>query len=89
MITKAFELEKMDLKNKSFFLLYGENQGYKSQIIENKFKKNYSENIFFYDENEIINNIDNFFSNLLTKSFFDNKKLIIINRATDKNKNYN
>ena len=84
MITKAFELEKMDLKNKSFFLLYGENQGYKSQIIENKFKKNYSENIFFYDENEIINNIDNFFSNLLTKSFFDNKKLIIINRATDK-----
>ncbi|MDB9937185.1 DNA polymerase III subunit delta, partial [Candidatus Pelagibacter sp.] len=28
--------------------------------------------------------IDNFFNTVLTKSFFDNEKLIIINRATDK-----
>ena len=33
---------------------------------------------------EILNNKETFFSNLLTKSFFENEKLIIINRATDK-----
>ena len=84
MICKAFELEKMDLKNKSFFLLYGENQGYKNEIIKAKFKKNYSENIFYYEESEIIRNIENFFNTILTKSFFDNNKLIIINRVGDK-----
>ena len=84
MICKAFELEKMVLKNKSFFLLYGENQGYKNEIIEAKFKKNYSENIFYYEESEIIRNIENFFNTILTKSFFDNNKLIIINRVGDK-----
>jgi DNA polymerase III subunit delta len=84
MIYKAFELEKMDLKNKSFFLLYGENQGYKNETIEVKFKKNYSENIFYYEESEIINNIEGFFSTVLTKSFFDNNKLIIISRVGDK-----
>ena len=33
---------------------------------------------------EILDNINNFFNSILTKSFFDNEKLIIINRATDK-----
>ena len=37
-----------------------------------------------YEEREILDNIDNFFNSILTKSFFDNEKLIIINRATDK-----
>ena len=34
-----------------------------------------------------MDNINDFFNSVLTKSFFDNKKLIIINRATDKIKN--
>ena len=37
MIIKSFELSKIDNKNK-FFLFYGENQGYKNQIIQEKFK---------------------------------------------------
>ena len=35
MIIKSFELNKVDY-NKKLFLLYGENQGYKNQIIEEK-----------------------------------------------------
>ena len=31
-----------------------------------------------------MDNIDNFFNSILTKSFFDNEKLVIINRTTDK-----
>ena len=84
MILKFFEIEKVDLKTKRFFLLYGENQGLKNEIIEKKFKKNYSENIFNYDENEVLNNKEIFFNTILTKSFFENEKLIIINRASDK-----
>jgi len=84
MIIKSFELSKVDLKNKKFFLLYGQNDGYKKQILEEKFKKLYGENIYHYEENEVLQNENTFFNNILSKSFFDNKKLIIINRATDK-----
>jgi len=84
MIIKSFELNKINLEEKKFFLLYGENQGHKIEIIEKKFKKNFNESVYFYEEGEILNNEENFFSNILSKSFFENKKLIIIARATDK-----
>ena len=31
MIIKSFELDKIDLNDKQFFLLYGENQGHKNE----------------------------------------------------------
>ena len=83
MIVKSFELKKIKGKHK-FFLFYGENQGFKNQLIDDEFKKKNLESYYFYEENEILNNKETFFSNLLTKSFFENEKLIIINRATDK-----
>ena len=87
MIKKSFDLNNLKLKDNNFFLFYGKNEGFKDQIIEEKFKKNYTDNIYQYDENEIINNEENFFNNILSKSFFENEKLIIINRVTDKIKN--
>ena len=84
MIIKSFELDKINLKKNSFFLMYGENQGLKNQVIDEKFKKYYSDNIFHYEENEILSNQEIFFNNILSKSFFENQKLIIITRATDK-----
>ena len=83
MIIKSFELEKNKI-NKKFFLFYGENQGFKKQIIEENFKKKFSESTYYYEESEVLNNEDGFFNNILSKSFFENEKLIIINRATDK-----
>ncbi len=83
MIIKSFQVEKMTLEY-NFLLFYGENQGYKNQIIEEKFKTKYKENTYYYEESDILNNKENFFSNILTRSFFDNEKLIIINRVTDK-----
>jgi DNA polymerase-3 subunit delta len=84
MIIKSFELDKIDLKKNNCYLFYGENEGLKDQVIENNFKKKYLKKTFYYDENEILNNKDNFFDAILTKSFFENEKLIIINRSTDK-----
>jgi len=83
MIIKSFELSKVDHKNK-FFLFYGENQGFKNQVIDEKFKKKYSDCTYSYEESEIFNNKENFFNNILSKSFFEKEKLIIINRSTDK-----
>tara|TARA_Y100000389_G_scaffold201956_1_gene245975 strand:- start:276 stop:1271 length:996 start_codon:yes stop_codon:yes gene_type:complete len=84
MIIKSFEVNKIDLQKNNIFLLYGENEGLKNQIIENNFKKNYSNKTFYYDESEILNNKDIFFDEILSNSFFENEKLIIINRSTDK-----
>tara|TARA_B110000444_G_C18828404_1_gene591691 strand:- start:80 stop:1075 length:996 start_codon:yes stop_codon:yes gene_type:complete len=84
MILKHFELNKIDLKKNFFFLFHGENQGLKNELIEKKFKRNYVENTYYYDENEVIQNEDNFYNHLLSKSFFENEKLIIINRVSDK-----
>ena len=84
MIIKSFELRKIKLNNHKFYLFYGDNEGSKEETIKNLFEKNYLGKTHRYEEREILDNIDNFFNSILTKSFFDNEKLIIINRATDK-----
>ena len=84
MIVKSFELSKINLIKNRFFLFYGSNEGLKEEIIKNLFEKNYSDKIYRYEEKEILDNINSFFNSVLTKSFFDNEKLIIINRTTDK-----
>lgn len=83
MIIKTFELNKIDQKCR-FFLFYGENQGHKNQIIEEKFKKKYTECTYNYDEGDVLSDKKNFFNDILSKSFFEEEKLIIINRASDK-----
>ena len=84
MILKSFEIKKIKLNNHKFYLFYGDNDGLKEEIIKNLFEKNYLNKIHRYEEKEILDNSANFFNSVLTKSFFDNEKLIIINRATDK-----
>tara|TARA_B100000767_G_scaffold274910_1_gene309525 strand:+ start:625 stop:1620 length:996 start_codon:yes stop_codon:yes gene_type:complete len=84
MINKVFELNNIDLKIKKFFLFYGENNGHKNEIIQKVFNKKYPKNIYRYEENEIINNEEKFFADILSSSFFENEKLIIISRVSDK-----
>ena len=84
MILKSFEISKIKLNNYNFYLFYGENEGLKEESIKNLFEIRYLDKIHRYEEKEILDNTNNFFSTILTKSFFDNEKLIIINRATDK-----
>ena len=84
MILKSFELNKIKLDNYKFYLFYGDNEGLKEENIKNLFEKNYKDKIHRYEEKEILDDINIFFNSVLTKSFFDNEKLIIINRATDK-----
>jgi DNA polymerase III subunit delta len=84
MILKSFELNKIKLNNYKFYLFYGDNEGLKEETIKNLFEKNFVDKIQRYEEKEILDNDNDFFNSVLTKSFFDNEKLIIINRVTDK-----
>jgi DNA polymerase-3 subunit delta len=83
MIIRSFELDKIKDSKKNF-LFYGVNEGHKKEIIKNKFQVKYKDSIYNYDESEILNNKENFFNTILSKSFFENEKLIIISRVTDK-----
>lgn len=83
MILKYFEIKKTNLNNKNYFLLYGNNKGLIEETIEN-LKKIINKNIYHYEESEIINNLENFYESILNKTFFDNQKLIIIKRVSDK-----
>ncbi len=84
MIIKSFELNKLKLNNHKFYLFYGDNEGLKEETIKNLFEKNYLDKIYRYEEKEILDNKSDFFNGVLTRSFFDNEKLIIINRTTDR-----
>ena len=84
MIVKSFELKKLNTNKKNIYLLYGENEGFKNEVIKKYFEVNFSDKIYKYDQNEILINKESFYNNVLTKSFFENEKLIIISRADDK-----
>ena len=84
MIIKAYEYQKIKNSNNNFFLFYGENDGYKNQVIKEVFTENFNGNIERFDENEILNNFDNFISSQTNKSFFDQSKLILVSRVTEK-----
>ena len=84
MILKSFELNKINLKTQKFFLLYGENEGFKHQAIKKEFKNKFLGETQTYEEKEILNNEKAFFDSINSKSFFEKEKLIIINRCTDK-----
>ena len=84
MILKAFEINKINSIKKKYFLFYGENEGFKNQVIKEKFEANFTNEIYRYDEKDLLDNENLFFENILNKSFFETKKLIIISRASDK-----
>ena len=84
MIIKAYEYQKIKKLKNNFYLFYGENEGYKKQVIKDIFFDNYKENIQRFDESEILNNFEVFISSQINKSFFDESKLILISRVSEK-----
>ena len=82
MILKTFELSK--IKDETiFYLLYGKNDGLKSECIDKILNKSIGK-VYNYDEKQIKDEIETFYENILSGSLFEDNKIIIINRATDK-----
>ena len=84
MIIKLYEIKKIKTSEFNFYLFYGENEGLKKQTINDLFITKYNKSIEKYEESEILNNYENFISNLLNHSLFQEKKLIIISRISEK-----
>ena len=88
MLIKSYEILKKDLNFLNSFLIYGENTGLKQDIvksvIELKEKKNIKYKQFKFEEEEIIKNQNDFFNLIFSGSLFDKKKVIFVNRTTDR-----
>ena len=82
MIIKSYELNKINLDKNKFILFYGKNEGLKNEATS--FLTNNKNKIQNYEEKEIINNEENFINSLLTKSLFDEQRVIIVKRATNR-----
>jgi len=82
MIIKSYELNKLNFDQNKLILFYGKNEGLKNDSI-NILLKN-KENITKYEEKEILENTNNFLENVFSKSLFEDEKIIIIKRVTDK-----
>ena len=84
MIIKSHELETFKIQNIDYFLFYGPNTGLMEEIINKIFKPTFTKNIINYEEGELLDNIHSFKEMVFNKSFFDDEKFIIINRASNK-----
>ena len=82
MIIKSFELNKVKLDQNKLILLYGKNEGLKNESINDLLKEKKS--IKKYEEKEILDNYENFIEIITSQSLFENEKIIIVKRATDK-----
>ena len=88
MLIKSYEILKKDLNFLNSFLIYGENTGLKQDIVKSviglKEKKDIKYKKFEFEEEEIIKNQNDFFNLIFSGSLFDKKKVIFVNRTTDR-----
>ena len=84
MILKSFELNKINLDIHNYILFYGKNEDVKNDEILKIINTQKEASVARYDEKQIFDNNEMFFNNIFSKSLFDDKKIIIINRTTDK-----
>ena len=84
MIVKSYEEKKITDEKINILLFYGKNDGFLNAVLEKLFLKSFDGIISKYDEVEFINNYDIIFNELMSRSLFDENKIIIISRASDK-----
>ena len=84
MIIKSFEVDKIKSKNYKSILLYGVNQGLKEELIKTSILKDFSGEILKYDESEVLEKSEIILESLLSGSLFDEQKLILISRCSNK-----
>ena len=83
MIIKTFEINKKKFNGENFFLVYGENEGLKNEVIQ-KLKKNLDGKNDNYEETQILIDKEFFYQKVFNKSLFEKEKIIIISRTSDK-----
>ena len=84
MIVKFYQIKDININKNKFILFYGVNEGLKKEEISKLTYKEKRESISKYDEKELIENSENFLNSIFSKSLFEDRKIIIINQASDK-----
>jgi|TARA_A200000113_G_scaffold209265_1_gene208191 DNA polymerase-3 subunit delta len=82
MIFKSYQINKIDISQNKYVLFHGKNENLRNTAIK-ELTKNKNE-VLFYDEKEILMDQSSFIESTLNKSFFENEKLIVVKRASDK-----
>ena len=83
MIIKSFEIRKKKFDKQNFFLVYGENEGLKREIIET-LREGFIGEKETIDETNVLKNTELFYEKLFNQSLFGSEKIIIIKRCSDK-----
>ena len=65
MILKTFESKKINLDTNKIVLFYGQNDGHKEEEISKILITNKNREIIKYTENEVLENSENFYNNIL------------------------
>mgnify|MGYP001230094539 FL=1 len=84
MIIKSFNLNDLKKSKSNCFLLYGENDGHKEEVISNYFLKDFKGEVVRYDENQILENKNLFLETCFNESLFESNKIILVSRVTSK-----
>ena len=84
MNVKHFEIKKILQNKKNIWLIHGKNETLKNELTINITNINKDLKIHTYEENQILNDTDIFFNEILSGSLFEDKKIIIIKRVSDK-----
>ena len=82
MIFKSYQINKIDISQNKYVLFHGKNENLRNTAIK-ELTKNKNE-VLLYDEKEILMDQSSLIESTLNKSFFENEKLIVVKRASDK-----
>jgi len=82
-IIKTYKI-KSALQENNFYLFYGENTGLKEEVILEIRNKSPDSEYLNYYEKDILHDPNLFYEDIFSKSFFNDKKLIIIKDSSDK-----
>ena len=83
MIVKSFEISRKKFDKQNIFLVYGENDGLKNEVIDT-LKKNFNGIVENCDEAQVTSNHELFYEKILNQSLFEKERLIIVNRCSEK-----
>ena len=81
MIIRHFELKKFNKKSYNLILLH---EGLQKEVLSENFINNFDGIVNKYDESDFIYNFETILSEILNKSLFDDSKIIIVSRVSDK-----
>ena len=84
MILKQYEISKINLKEFPVLLFYGQNSGAKEEEMLNLINRYKDIKPDIYEEKQVLENYETFHNHIISDSLFEEKKIIIIKRGTDK-----